>query len=235
MRYEERKAQQSNMEYKYGLFDCCHNPSRCCYIWCCMTCAIADLSLVINPCCIESKQLRWWLIVLANLIFAIICGSIFSKDRSGGAAGILSPMFVIAFYVVYTASMHIARKIGYQMEEFGCSCCCSYFCCSTCKACQIANQLDVDHLGTQSPETVELITEINQDTLFKNCLCQVTNPAAPANRFVEIRNTQSMNVAQEIEQSDKNTYNVFGINPNAYPQQHPVQVISQEPNHGVMV
>jgi len=171
-----------------------------------MTCAVADLSLVINPCCIESKQLRWWLIVLANLIAAIIYGIIYSVEKNAhGTNAIVGPGGVIAFYVLYTASTHIARRIEYQMEQCGCACCCTYCWCLLCKAAQIANQLDVDESGTQSPETVELITEINQDAVCKNCLCQVINPSQ-TERVVEVRNARGMNVAQNIEQSDQNTY-----------------------------
>jgi hypothetical protein len=222
-----QRVLETNEEFKYGLCDCSINTGRCCYIFCCFNCAVADLSLAINPCCIESKQLRWWLLVLANLIIACIGGA--NGQFGGGCVG--SIMVGIGMYVVYTASMNIAERIGYRKEEFGCGCCFTYFFCTGLKACQVANQLDVDRQGTQCRGTVELITEINNDTPLKNCLCQVTNPApdvyeqenpAPVVFGQQQNPVQShVNVAN-VSQSAYNPYVVPQVNPYAIPQENVV-------------
>jgi hypothetical protein len=156
------KSPQDNGKYKYGLCECCVNPRRACYINCCFCCAVADLSLVVNPCCIKSKKLRWVAIAFLAMCFL--------------AAPPL--LWILTVYIAFNASMEIANRIGYETESCGPGCCCSYWCCFCCKICQVANQLEADKDGIQSPKTVELCTEINQDALLKNSLCKVNTPTS---------------------------------------------------------
>jgi len=168
---------QEYRTYKYGLFDCCENCMRCLYVIVCSCCAIADLSVVIDPCCMDNKVMRWWFMMLLNAIVSLITVCI-EANTKGVANIILGGVAFVYLYIVVTSSSTIADRIGYQREECGCGCCITYWCCFPCKVCQIANQLDVDPAtGNQCRGTVELCTEINEITLIKNCFCEVTNPA----------------------------------------------------------
>jgi len=191
---DNKRALQTNEKFKHGLFDCCYDRSTCCYVCFCGSCAVADLSLIIDPCCIESKKARWWLVELgqasltAVLLLSLFIATVLSIDAGTyhynsayyGMNGFFAPIGAISVYIIYAASTNIAQRIGYRTEECSCGCFCEYTCCLVCKVVQIANQLDVDKQWTQSRETVELITEINRHAMFKKSLCRVKNPALDA-------------------------------------------------------
>lgn len=171
-----------NVEFNRGLCDCFSNCGRCAYTYFCCPCAVADLSLAINPCCLENKTLRWWLLALFSTIILILEFSIGTRDQAGSA--IVAAGWITGIVVVYNASRDIARRTGYLEEPCGCSCCCSYYWCWLCKLSQVASNLDPDVYGIQTPEVVELITEINEVTPIKNVLCSVDPAAArPQNAY----------------------------------------------------
>lgn len=195
MNRRQQPMQYANQEFKHGLCDCCLEPSRCCYIWCCFSCATADLGLLINPCCIQSKQARWWTIALLPWIVALITG-LLNNATGAGFYPVPFGHIVAAWYVVFEAAKMIAYRIGYFPEEFGCGCCCQYWWCFMCKTAQVANQLDVDQTGVQSHETCELVTEINLDTPIKGVLCKITNPPVGYGAQAQYPPQQHVNVEQ---------------------------------------
>lgn len=178
----------TNEEFKYGLCECNLEGSRCCYVWCCGSCAMADLSLVQDDCCIENPMLRWWLTAgscfLSYVCFWLQTQLHYVLGSEGRALGqiLLWGSWACMMYLsfnLFNISTTIARKIGYAEEECSCGTCCTYMWCFLCKTCQIANQLDWDQNGVQSRETVELVTKINEKTLIKNVLCRIRPQANP--------------------------------------------------------
>jgi len=146
---------KNKVEFKHGLFDCCKlNCKTCCYVTCCHCCGIADLSILIDGCCVDNLTIRWWLVIFAYF---------------------LPIQHFVIIYIAWAASQQIADKLGFYFDT--CSCCCllQYCFCWPCKVCQIANQLGADKQGIQCPETVELVTKINRHVPFKNMLARVIN------------------------------------------------------------
>jgi len=149
------KALKTKVEFKHGLFDCWKtNYKMCTYVTFCHCCAIADLSVLIDGCCIDNLRIRWWIVMLACVL--------------------PFPHF-ISIYIAWASSQQIADKLKFHFDRCSFGCCFQYLLCWSCKICQIANQLGEDKQGFQSSQTVELVTRMNKNVPFKNILACVKN------------------------------------------------------------
>jgi hypothetical protein len=173
MRRNQQVVHVQPAKYQYGLFECTENGQTCIYVWCCTPCAVADLSIVTN--CMSSPLLQWILIIFAiplAIVIASVIGCVAGAEPSAELAnGLMQLANLLVVVLVYSAANVIATKLGFQIDT-GCCCCLEYYFCWGCKICQIANQLY--HVnGYQSPEAVELVTQINETTPFKECLVRI--------------------------------------------------------------